>query len=466
MSTPSANQPPYVRRPVPPAAAGTTPIVHVNRPIPTNRVVLTEETKRNLRTLGWKDGDPVPGELGERISQMRAQLSEQDARQREALLTEAAAAQRSNTTRRLRLEDMPPEYINELQGLLAEARTVFAQQQAQAAEDARLRQEVQGVPPELQAAAAANMQAQHAFEAQQAARATTGPVATVQAATSRVRIRPSTPVQTSPQPEGAATPQSLPEALVTPAEGGIIRATGIHPVFQQMAVTGASVTDVPEATAEPTADVPEAAAEPAADVPTDKIPPAEASESLGGSLSLTHCPRCLFDLKANFDISPTTEQRKRFVAMLLGIADRYYERYTILDGQATLVFRSLSTQEADLAFDQVGFDARAGKLMGAGEYHIWLAHYRLAMSLHQILDARGGIIKENPPIYNVEVEQDPTKDETPLAAFLPWFYQNILPAESLRRLAGQCLHEFQRLVEAMEAQTRQADFWKGIAPQP
>ena len=90
------------------------------------------------------------------------------------------------------------------------------------------------------------------------------------------------------------------------------------------------------------------------------------------------------------------------------------------------MFRSLSTQEADLAFDQVGFDARAGKLMGAGEYHIWLAHYRLAMSLHQILDARGGIIKENPPISHVEVEQDPTKDETPLAAFLPWFYQNIL----------------------------------------
>ena len=324
MSTPSANQPPYVRRPVPPAAAGTTPIVHVNRPIPTNHVVLTEETKRNLRTRGWKDGDPVPGELGERISQMRAQLSEQDARQREALLTEAAAAQRSNTTRHLRLEDMPPEYINELQGLLAEARTVFAQQQAQAAEDARLRQEVQGVPPSFR---------QPPLRICSAARLR-GPASR----TCYHRSRCNCPGRDQPRTDsaidtcadlaaagGAATPQSLPEALVTPAEAGLY-ATGIHPVFQQMAVTGASVTDVPEATAEPTADVPEAAAEPAADVPTDKIPPAEASESLGGSLPLTHCPRCLFDLMANFDISPTTDQRKRFVAMLLGIADRYYER--------------------------------------------------------------------------------------------------------------------------------------------
>jgi hypothetical protein len=47
-----------------------------------------------------------------------------------------------------------------------------------------------------------------------------------------------------------------------------------------------------------------------------------------------------------------------------------------------------------------------------------------------------------------------------------YFDKHVLPQETVRRVVGQHHRQFQRLVEALEANAASPDFFDGIAPQP
>lgn len=186
----------------------------------------------------------------------------------------------------------------------------------------------------------------------------------------------------------------------------------------------------------------------------------------GANKPLRQCPRCSWDMAQKFDIEPTQAQRDRFIATVLGITERFTERYPIFNGRGLLVFRSLTSSETDLIFEQLSYDRRAGELDTPTDYLIQMQRYRLVVSLAELADDSGRCVRRNPPLAQLQLPPGEPGKRTQLVSLLPWFNQNILPGESVRHVAGQCLYEFQRLVETMEAQTREPDFWKGIGPQP
>jgi hypothetical protein len=92
-----------------------------------------------------------------------------------------------------------------------------------------------------------------------------------------------------------------------------------------------------------------------------------------------------------------------------------------------------------------------------------LQTYRLLMSVASIQDGIGRVLVEIPPAAELGID-DLEGEPTILRKLNNWFNENVAPMESTRRIIVQHQHAFQRLVEALEVMTAEADFWTGIRP--
>lgn len=209
-----------------------------------------------------------------------------------------------------------------------------------------------------------------------------------------------------------------------------------------------------------------------AEQPAEQPPATEA----GTAEQSTLCPCCGFDQRVHFSAEPSPQDVQMFTAAILG-GGRFYKEVPIMNGQMTLVFRSLTSAESRMAVKQVRYDINRGEVATPSDFLMQLADYRLALGLHEIRDANGERIFENPPLDTAS-ERWPRKpdgsvdwvkarerQETPLLDRLEWFLHDGLTDESLRRVAGVHHQHFQRVVETMEARTADPNFWQGTAPQ-
>ncbi len=184
--------------------------------------------------------------------------------------------------------------------------------------------------------------------------------------------------------------------------------------------------------------------------------------SAGGAELPTNCQHCGWKLNVP-ENEPSREDRLSFLASVLG-QTRWRKEYTFMDGGAAVIFRTLTTEEADLAFTQTAFDAQSGKILDEDRYFRTLMDYRLAMSLEKLRLKDKTILV--PEIGSSEYKTDtPPKGATKLIYVLPWIYDNVLSTEQLRRIAGSNLFRFQRLVEQLEARVDDQDFWKATGAQ-
>lgn len=146
-----------------------------------------------------------------------------------------------------------------------------------------------------------------------------------------------------------------------------------------------------------------------------------------------------------------------FVAGVLG-QTRLLKSYELLAGQAVVTFRSLLATEADLLFQQLGHESRQGAIGGDGDYWMKWQIYRLVLGVQQV--KLGQKIVVMPEVSKLPLLPGDAATVLPVAS--QWFHEHVLPQEVLRRLVAAKHQEFQRLVETLEAQATNPDFWRGI----
>ena len=78
----------------------------------TKGVTISPWTRNMLEGMGWKDGDPIPGEIGQEIQRVVAQVQ---AEQGGKPLPNAKPGDRTRIGKQVNFEDLPPERQAELQ---------------------------------------------------------------------------------------------------------------------------------------------------------------------------------------------------------------------------------------------------------------------------------------------------------------------------------------------------------------
>ena len=368
-------------------------------------VTMTPWTRNMLEGMGWKEGDPIPGDIGARIQQV---IKEVQQTQGGTPLPNAKPGERTKIGRQLNFEELPPERQAELRDVMHQY-----QQDMQSPEAQQIRELENGV-----AALAPGVQA--------AAR---------QAAASLRTNRPQS---------------GMPEVVLQRG----------RPDFRQVSTTPPPPQLSPPPLPPQPPLQPPAAAEPPQS--QSELPPPVATDEpvvAGGLLQVTVCPRCLWNLEHAFEAEPTPQDRVAFVATILG-SQRFVKSYAVLGGRLTLWFRSLLAAETDLIFQQMRLDALQQKILGEVDYFSRLNIYRLTCMLFKITDDKGAIVVEVPDPLTIPYDEIPA--QTLLVPLITWFNETVCTTESLRHIAAQHHREFQRLVEALEAQTGNPDFWHEI----
>jgi hypothetical protein len=172
---------------------------------------------------------------------------------------------------------------------------------------------------------------------------------------------------------------------------------------------------------------------------------------------LPFCPRCGWDMRQRFEIVPTDRDKEDFVASLLG-GTRFKRDYALLGGKLVISFQTILADDNKMIHRQLILDQEAKKIVTEAEWFVALMEYRLALSLEYTADAQGKPIAIVPALGDLP----PKEGESPLSTLSGYVNQKILAHEVTRRLVGQHLRQFQRLVEALEAMALEPSFWNGI----
>jgi hypothetical protein len=390
---------------------------------------LAEEDKQQLRHIGWEEGQQIPPDFAKRIkaAQNRAQ---QEADQAHDELVEEGRRRggRVKVGRELNLSELPPAEQAELRDALAtyqsHIKTEQAQRAATAAQEARV---VPNADPSVEAAHRASLAAEDQAGLQVTAHYEGPPLPEVE-----VRM-PGTQPPTSSE---------LPPEL-HPREGAEI--AGVENIAPFVTHPGA-----PQAPAPPPQ--PQATQSPLDDTTVD----------VGGTAPVTHCPRCMWDVRQSWVLETTEADKQQFVGAILG-GSRFSRAVSVMGGRLQITYRSLTSEETDLCFKQLGIDLRQGRIMDDGQYFMQLQVYRLAMSVERIENGNNECLVEIPPLFDIPYDAPAAgHEETRLVPLVAWFNDAAVPQESLRRIVAQHHRQFQRLVEGLEAMTAEPDFWIGI----
>lgn len=401
-------------RPVPIPAAGPGQIPRDQLPgdgrppFRTGQVHMSDFTRRNLQAVGWKEGDPIPGDLGERLQELQREVN---AEQAAASLqdSELAKGWKPVEPKFVSIENLPPEKQKEIAQYLSEYKRQVAQDTMQ---QQQMDEIDQSIPPEIQGEQRRLMRE--------------GMIAGEAAAAAR-QARQSGVVST-------VIDDRVPQQKPTNVADQIERARQQQAAFETKQVQ-------PPPT--PIAAV-------------DELPAAGTAHA--------NCQRCSWPLSVPFEMKPTDEDKQGFMAAILGLG-RFEKKYELLGGNLEVYFRSLTTDETTMVQSQLGAMVRAGESIGDVEFWANLMEFRLVLSLSK-LKIGDNVIYTAKPIADWEKEHPPAETDkvlpTPIPRLRDFLYEKCVTQEPLRRILGQTHQEFQRLVEALEFMTNDSDFWKGI----
>lgn len=166
------------------------------------------------------------------------------------------------------------------------------------------------------------------------------------------------------------------------------------------------------------------------------------------------CPRCGWDLKIPYKVEVSDDDRLRFQTALLS-GTRFTKAYLFFDGAMRVVFRSLSSREAELSYACTMADAAkdlADKAYrSALEYWGNLISYRLALSLQEFYTERLGAVclEEFDKLEFSGLSESPS-DFDKLRALHEYVFNHVLKLESIKRMVGTLFQEFQRVYEQLE----------------
>jgi hypothetical protein len=177
------------------------------------------------------------------------------------------------------------------------------------------------------------------------------------------------------------------------------------------------------------------------------------------------CSHCGWDTNIKETPDVTNRDKQDFLMSILG-GTRFYKDVHLFGDRVTVQYRTLLTEEADIALQQTAYDFRDGKVPDQGEFYRVFTNYRLAMSIEKI--STPSAMNLVPVIADIEWDAPAIGEDaqTALPVLETWLHDNVLSSESMRRVVGMEHQRFQRLVEKLEARVDDSDFWKGIESVP
>ncbi len=228
-------------------------------------------------------------------------------------------------------------------------------------------------------------------------------------------------------------------------------------LYKTLEDAGPEIVDDREAPPPPPPAAPQTPAPPA-----PEPAPADAPATSAPMVILPFCPRCGWDMRQKFEVEVTDNDKQEFLASTLG-GRRFQRRFDIFGGKLVLVFRSMLAEENRLIMRQLVLDQASQDIVTEDEWFLRLMEYRLACSLELMLDGNGKPLHTVPELSQFPHSPPPDKPlQTALVGLREFVNNTILPHEVTRRMVGQQLRYFQRLVEAIEAMALEPSFWHGI----
>lgn len=194
-----------------------------------------------------------------------------------------------------------------------------------------------------------------------------------------------------------------------------------------------------------------AAEAPAPEPPAPAPAPAADDADLGSRPVARRCPRCSWDSSRLDVVEATTDDRLRWAASLYG--GRFAKRYELLGGALAITFRALTTRELDAAYARAARDAREDPALfipRAAEYQFYLCLDVVELPLQP----------RRLPVPHADcVGPGGAIDFDRLKAAVT---TDVIPGDSLSRIANAKYQAFRALVDWMEAAVDSPDFLEGI----
>jgi len=176
----------------------------------------------------------------------------------------------------------------------------------------------------------------------------------------------------------------------------------------------------------------------------------------------TACRRCGYKPGDPDPVTPTQDDKLNYLLYMRGHIPSFTKTYALFDGTCSITFRVLRVNEMEAIMTQTASDFDNGQVMRvASAYDFHVQRYRLVLATTGLV--QDGTLTRVPSILTDRdsIDGDPTMPVIP--RLLAWFTSKVLATESLFRIAYQAYNGFNRLVEQLELQAANADFWQGIA---
>ena len=382
-------------------------------PLATGKAYVTSETAKQLRAVGWEEGDPIPPDLGQRLAEIQQEVlkERQDSKLEDS---ELAAGWTPPKAKFVKIEELPADKQEEIQQYLQE----YKQVQEQAKQQQQYEQQLDARIPE-------NI---------------TGP--------QRDMMR-----QQIAAGEAAQAQRNMAEGcVIDDREQPPAKPLGDVPTGKQFAgnLGNPSLADKIEQ---------------AAQAHTQQAVPEREEEPVveDTHIHATNCPRCLWPLSQAFEVEPSDEDKQSFMAAILAMT-RFSKRYSLMGDNVVVFMQSMTTQDAELVSTQLNWMVRKGMIIGDAEYWTYLMEFRLMLMVTKI--EIGGNVAYTLPEQSKWLGLSGLTSQEVQPTLLPhlrkYFYTHAAPSEPMRRILTQTHRGFQQLVEALEAMTQHPDFWTGI----
>ena len=201
-----------------------------------------------------------------------------------------------------------------------------------------------------------------------------------------------------------------------------------------------------------------------ADIPAD---------STGSNPPMQTCPHCNWDMSLPVIAEPTYDEKMGFLHSVLG-QKTFTHQYEIFGGKVVVRFRTLTTKEMDIIYQQVFAERETGEITTIQDYWEKVNRYKLYLQLTYLAAVDGSFTHSLPEGYSPESNPHATeyhkfKPANPDHTYLPEIenhvLEEVLRTETIQRSVNTICARFNRLVAKLEAMIDNSDFWNATEEQ-
>ena len=209
------------------------------------------------------------------------------------------------------------------------------------------------------------------------------------------------------------------------------------------------------------------------EVLVDRVVHEEEGNLTGSQAELQNCPHCGWDMSIPGTAEPTYDEKMGFLHSVLG-QKAFTHQYELFAGKVVVRFRTLTTKEMDVVYNQVFREREDGEVTTIQDYWEKVNRYRLYLQLTYLSATDGSFTHTLPDGYSLESNLHAEsyydfKPANPDNSYLPEIEQHVLKevlrTESIQRAINTMCARFNRLVAKLEAMIDNSDFWEATKEQ-